>query len=182
MEEPVLQTLAHLSGSEPLPAELINQLYEQRVAEKMYSMNQRAFLGQLETEIFCNRDESLVSLQRRIAREYLPHNSPDKNDIAPLFKVMSNNANDRHMCQYRYLWGECISADIYRLFQDAGGIENQQKIRELGMRLRKSLLEPGGGVDGTSAVAELLGREMKTDALLEMYDGTHGKMGSSEGE
>jgi len=167
-EEPILQTLAHLSGSEPLSTELIEKLREQRLAAKIQLMKHRTFHGQLELELFSDRDESLVSLQRRIAQDYVSHDSTDKNDITPLFKVMSDNANDRRMCSYRYLWSECMSADIFSLFQVAG-IENQEKMRELGMRLRKALLEPGGLVDGNDALAEFRGQNMSPDALCAMY-------------
>lgn len=167
-EEPILQTLAHVSGSaEPMPSDLIEKLREQRVAEKVHTMNQRAFLGQLELELFSDRDESLVSLQRRLAQEYVPNDLPDKNDLDPLFQVMSDNANNRNMCRYRYLWGECMSADIYSVFKESG-VENQDKMRELGMRLRKTMLEPGGLVDG-SAFEEFCGRKMSPSSLFAMY-------------
>ena len=116
-DEAVLQTLAHLSGSESLPTKLIEMLREQRVAEKVQILNQRAFLGQLELELFSDLDESLVSLQRRLAQEYVPLDLPDKNDLAALFKIMHDNACGRNICRYRYLYGEIMSADIYSLFQ-----------------------------------------------------------------
>jgi len=172
-EEPILQSFAHISGAaEPLPAELTKKLREQRVAEKFQTMNQRAFLGQLELEIFSDQDESLVSLQRRLAEEYVPHDLPDKNDLAPLLQVMQDSANDRNLCRYRYLWGEVMSADIYCMFQEAG-IEDQDKMRELGMRLRKTMLEPGGLLEG-SAFTQFRGRNMSPDAVLAMYKAGNG--------
>mmetsp|Transcript_30132 Transcript_30132/g.54518 ORF Transcript_30132/g.54518 Transcript_30132/m.54518 type:complete len:627 (-) Transcript_30132:109-1989(-) len=167
-DEAVLQTLAHLSGSESIPPKLVEMLREQRVAEKVHILNQRAFLGQLELELFSDLDESLVSLQRRLAQESVPLDLPDKNDLAALFKIMHDNACGRNICHYRYLYGEIMSADIYSLFQESG-VHNQEKMRELGTRLRKSMLEPGGLVDGSASFSLFMGRDPSTDALFEMY-------------
>ena len=164
-----MQTLAHVSGAaEPFPAELVEQLREQRVAEKVHIMNQRAFLGQLELELFSHRDESLVSFQRRLAQEYVPQDLPEQNDLTPLLKVMSDCANDRNICRYRYLFGEVMSSDIYTLFQEAG-VENQEKMRELGIRLRETMLEPGGLLDGKAAFRAFRGQDMLPDAMFAMY-------------
>lgn len=168
-EEPVLQSLAHLSGSaKPFPTELVENLREQRCAKKAQIMNQRAFLGQLELEIFLDGDESLVALQRRLAEQYLPHCLPDTSVLSPLLEIMVDNANDKHMCRYRYLWSEVMSADIYSMFQVAG-VENQDKMRELGLRLRKIMIEPGGLLDGRAAFRDFCGRDMSPHAMFAMF-------------
>jgi oligopeptidase A len=169
-EEPILQSLAHLSDSaNPLPADLVRKLREQRCAEKEQTMNQRAFLGQLELEIFLNGGESLVLLQRRLAEQYVPHRLPDKSALGPLLEIMVDNANGKHMCRYRYLWSEVMAADIYSVFQEAG-VENQDKVRELGLRLRNIMIEPGGLLDGKAAFREFRGRDMTPDAMFAMFN------------
>jgi oligopeptidase A len=170
LEEPVLQSLAHLSDSaKPFPTELVQKLREQRCAEKEQTMTQRAFLGQLELEMFLDGSESLVALQRRLAEQYVPHRLPDKSALGPLLEIMVDNANEKHMCRYRYLWSEVMGADIYSLFQEVG-VENQDKMRELGLRLRKIMIEPGGLLDGQAAFREFRGRDMSPEAMFAMFN------------
>lgn len=169
-EEQILQTLAHLSGSaDPFPTEMVEKLRKQRMSEKQQTMSHRVFLGQLELELFSNPDESLVTLQRRIAEEYIPQRLPDKSDLNPLLEVMTDNANGKHMCRYRYLWGEVMSTDIYELFREAG-VGNQEKTRELGMRLRKELIEPGGLMDARASFRRFRGRDISPDAMFASYN------------
>ena len=52
-----------------MSAELVKELHEQRLINKAHDMMHRAFVGQLELEIFSERDESLVALQRLVAEE-----------------------------------------------------------------------------------------------------------------
>jgi oligopeptidase A len=119
--------------------------------------------------MFLNAGESLVLLQRQLADQYVPHQLPDKSALGPLLEIMVDNANGKHMCRYRYLWSEVLAADIYSMFQEAG-VENQDKMRELGLRLHKIMIEPGGLLDGQAAFSEFRGRDMAPDAMFAMFN------------
>ena len=151
-----------------MSAELVKELHEQRLINKAHDMMHRAFVGQLELEIFSERDESLVALQRLVAEEYLSHDLPNKSDLMPLIGIMLDNASGKQVAKYRYLWGEVMSADIYAMFQDAG-IADSQKMREMGMLFRKLMVEPGALLEGRAGFREFRGRDMSPDAMFAMY-------------
>jgi Zn-dependent oligopeptidase len=171
-EESILQTLAHLSQADELiPMEKIKHVQQQRSTQKAFEMLQRVFLGQMELELFGNvreEDESLVAMQRRIAEKYLSHDVPVKSDLAPLSQIFEANAKGKHVAQYRYLLSEVVSADIFSCFKKAD-ITKKEEMKRLGSQLRDTLLVPGALVDVKAAAQTLLGREVSTASLFDMY-------------
>jgi len=104
LDESILQSLAHLFQSEPMSAELVKELHEQRPINKAHDMINCAFVGQLELELFPERDESLMALQRPVAEEFLSHDLLNKSDLMPLIGIMLDNASGKQVAKYRYLW------------------------------------------------------------------------------
>jgi len=62
---------------------------------------------------------------------------------------------------YSYLWSKVLGDDMYTRFQQAGPLDPTT-----GAHYRRTVLEPGGTVDGAAMVREFLGREPSNDAFL----------------
>lgn len=171
-EKSVLETLAHFSQSEDgIPEEAMDKATKERKLNKAHQLAHRVFLGELEFEYnmrSVDQEESIVAMQHRIATDHIGHNQPAKNDLDPLMGLVENNARDKRIAQYRYLLSEIVSADLFRSFKEIDA-NNQQDVRELGLRLRRLLLEPGA-LMSTSAIEEFTGRKISPEALFELYE------------
>lgn len=169
-QESILQTLAHMSSGTKIPEDLVQQILTQRCRSKIEESLRRAFLGQLEFELFSPRNdgESLVALQRRLAEQYTPHDLLPKSDLSPMTQLVEANGT-KAVAQYRYLLSEVVSADIFRAFQNAD-LANQDEMRRLGEKFEATLLKPGVLVDGKLALQEFFGRDsISTEAYFNMY-------------
>lgn len=62
---------------------------------------------------------------------------------------------------YGYMWSKVYAQDMWSVFEEKGAMN-----KELGMKYRRTVLEPGGAKDHLEAVKEFLGREPNSDALL----------------
>uniref|UniRef100_A0A7S1TFZ1 Peptidase M3A/M3B catalytic domain-containing protein n=2 Tax=Compsopogon caeruleus TaxID=31354 RepID=A0A7S1TFZ1_9RHOD len=62
---------------------------------------------------------------------------------------------------YGYLYSEVFSADLFSKFASSSPLD-----QELGFRYRKSILAPGGSVDGLETVKNFLGREPNQESFL----------------
>jgi len=171
-ESSILQTLAHFSQSEgEIPAELIDQLTRERKMDKLNQLAHRVFLSELEFEYYmrsADEEESIVAMQHRIATDHIAHDPLAKSDLGPLKAIVGNNASGKRIAQYRYLLSEMISTDLFKCFR-AIDLNNQNDMRELGLRFRKTLLEPGARVN-RQAYEDFTGRPLSTDCLFEFYE------------
>ncbi|MCD4690628.1 M3 family peptidase, partial [bacterium] len=66
---------------------------------------------------------------------------------------------------YSYKWAEVLSADAFAAFEEAG-LDNEDKVRELGRRFRDTVLALGGGRHPMDIFRDFRGREPSTEALL----------------
>lgn len=171
-EESVLQSFAHLSQS-TIPDELIEKLKQQRSLRKASDLLRHAFLSQLELDMFSTakqEDESLVAFQRRVALDFVPHELPARSDLTPMMEIVENNAKGKQIAQYRYLYGEVLSAQLFAKFQEAG-IKDQTKVQELGAKLRTCFLQPGASLDAKMAFESLLSSShVSPEAMFKLYN------------
>jgi oligopeptidase A len=58
-----------------------------------------------------------------------------------------------------------MSADAFSAFEDVG-LENEEKIKETGLRFRDTVLSYGGGKHPSDVYKEFRGRDVTVDALL----------------
>jgi Zn-dependent oligopeptidase len=171
-EKSVLQSFAHLSQS-TIPDELIEKLQKQRSLRKATDLLRHVFLSQLELDMFSNgkqEDESLVAFQRRVALGFVPHELPARSDLTPMVEIIENNAKGKRIAQYRYVYGEVLSAQLFAKLQEAD-IKDQTKVQELGAKLRTCLLKPGASVDTKTAFESLLGSSsISPEAMFKLYN------------
>lgn len=62
---------------------------------------------------------------------------------------------------YGYMWSKVYAQDMWSKFEEEGAMN-----KELGMKYRKLILEPGGAKDHLSMVKQFLGRDPNAEALL----------------
>ena len=62
---------------------------------------------------------------------------------------------------YSYKWAEVMSADSFSMFE-----ENMDKINEVGMKFRNTVLSNGGSKPAMKTFVEFRGRKPSVDALL----------------
>jgi oligopeptidase A len=174
----------HYETGESLSDTIIKKLQHQRQSSKRNELLQRLFLSELELGINSpstfdpNGDESIIAIQRNYAERYCPNQIPPKGNIDPLIHIFQSNANGKLSMQYRYLWSEVMSADIFSIFQETMTNEvnvegeataGKGDVRELGKKFRKTFLEAGGSVSTEDTFTAFRGKKVKSDALLKSY-------------
>ena len=70
---------------------------------------------------------------------------------------------------YSYKWSEILSADSFSAFEEAG-LEDDNKIAEVGKNFKNNILALGGSKDPLEIFKSFRGREPKTEALV-IYSG-----------
>ncbi|KAM3571252.1 hypothetical protein VYU27_006709 [Nannochloropsis oceanica] len=66
---------------------------------------------------------------------------------------------------YSYKWAEVMSADAFAAFEEVG-LDNEEKVQEVGRRFRQTVLAMGGGTHPCEVYEKFRGRQPKPDALL----------------
>ena len=157
-EKSTLFTLIDLSKSTyPLSDEEIELAFKVQAHEKALKLAQLTYYSKLEIELFSGFDlkgpETIVALQERIGKELIPHDVPDADDATPILDILQENAKGRHVAWYRYLWCDVLGAAVYEKFK-ATYATNPTAVPALGMKLRRTVLEPGAHVDAAMILSE----------------------------
>jgi len=169
-EPTVYQFAKHFETGEPLPKELFEKLKAQRTYHAGMVMCRQLLLGQLDLELHARYDpesdsssESPFDVQKR---------------LAPKYSIIPPLPEDRFLCAfthifaggyaagyYSYKWAEVMSADAFGAFEDVG-LENEEKVKEVGRRFRDTVLSMGGGKSPMQVFKDFRGREPNPEALL----------------
>lgn len=150
----------HYKTGEPLPQDLIDRM----IAAKNFGAG-GAYLRQ---NFFAQYDMTLHTKKNTpdTTKTYFRLNKKIRN--LPLTKNTIPQASFGHIMggydagYYGYLWSEVIAEDFFNEFEKHG-IFNQ----ELGMKLRREVLEKGGTLDETEMVKNFLGRKEEIGPFLQ---------------
>jgi len=98
--------------------------------------------------------------------------------VAATYQVQKPMEYDRFLCgfshifaggysagYYSYKWAEVLSADCFAAFEEAG-LDNEEKVRETGVKFRDTILAMGGGAAAPEVFKQFRGRDPTPDALL----------------
>jgi hypothetical protein len=176
--------LAQLSQSENMVDDsMLDALRRDLRKEKALDMVNTIFLSALQIaalEEFDPRgDETLVSLQSRLAQQYLPKgNMPDSSDLSPLLAVFQEHGADQMMTAYAPLWSEILSAMVFDRFQKTD-LRDRKEVERLGLGIRDLFLRPDRGLS-TKDVEELCEGSVSTEPLKHVYQFGH-DVGASGG-
>jgi Zn-dependent oligopeptidase len=141
--------LVQLSQDEnALDAETLKILRDELQREKALEIVNSIFLSELQFAVFDDfdprGDETLVSLQARLAKQNLPKgNLPDSSDLSPLLAVFQEHGTEQTLSAYSPLWSEMLSALIYETFQKTD-LRDRAKVDRLGTGIRNLFLRSSG--------------------------------------
>jgi oligopeptidase A len=152
-------------------------MFEKLKAQKTYNAGMMAcrqlLFGQLDLELHSKYDassnstsnvESIFDIHRRMAEKYTPYNLPlDKDRFLCSFAHIF--AGGYAAGYYSYKWAEVMSADAFGAFEEVG-LQNEEQVKDVGMRFRNTVLSLGGSVDPMTVFRDFRGREPNPEALL----------------
>jgi len=163
----------HWETGEPMPESMFEKLKAQKVFNAgMIACRQLCF-GQLDMELHHNFDakaaaegkgETIFDVHQRIAKQFTPYSMPLPEDrfLCTFSHIFAGGYAAGY---FSYKWAEVMSADAFSAFEDVG-LDNEEKVQEVGMRFRDTVLSLGGGEDPMTVFKEFRGREPTPDALL----------------
>eukprot|EP00978_Attheya_sp_CCMP212_P041533 scaffold239141_cov50-Attheya_sp.AAC.2 len=163
----------HYETGEPLPEEMFEKLKEQKTFNAGMMACRQLLFGQLDLELHSNFDpvkgesgegESIFDVQKRMAAKYSPYNMPLDEDrfLCGFSHIFAGGYAAGY---YSYKWAEVMSADAFGAFEDVG-LDNEEKVKEVGLRFRDTVLSLGGGVEPMDVFKRFRGREPNPEALL----------------
>ena len=161
----------HWETGEPMPEEMFQKLCDQKTFNAAMMTCRQLYFGQLDLELHSNYDaeageekETIFEVQRRVAQKYTPYNMPLEEDRF-LCSFQHIFAGGYSAGYYSYKWAEVLSSDAFAAFEEAG-LDNEEKVKEVGKRFRDTVLSLGGGVAPMEVFKQFRGREPSPEALL----------------
>lgn len=162
----------HYKTGEPLPKEMFEKVKEQKTYGAGMMACRQILFGLLDMELHSNFDpeaaekggDTIFDVHRRMAEKCTPYSLPlDEDRFLCTFNHIF--AGGYSAGYYSYKWAEVMSADAFGAFEDVG-LENEDKVREVGRKFRDTVLSLGGGVEPMEVFKMFRGREPSPEALL----------------
>eukprot|EP01125_Pyxidicula_operculata_P017805 TRINITY_DN6286_c0_g1_i1.p1 TRINITY_DN6286_c0_g1~~TRINITY_DN6286_c0_g1_i1.p1 ORF type:complete len:736 (+),score=168.46 TRINITY_DN6286_c0_g1_i1:87-2210(+) len=161
----------HVQTGEALPEDLFQKIVQSRTYRSASQMLRQLNFGFLDLELHTSlkiedEDKStdkIFELQRNV------YNKTDIITMHPDDKTpcsFSHIFAGGYACgYYSYKWAEVLSADAFYAFVEEG-LDNPDKIKEVGKLFRDTILSEGGGRDPMDVFKSFRGREPNPDSLL----------------
>uniref|UniRef100_I2CQQ3 oligopeptidase A n=1 Tax=Nannochloropsis gaditana (strain CCMP526) TaxID=1093141 RepID=I2CQQ3_NANGC len=169
-DKPTFYGLArHYQTGEPLPEDIFAKLVALKHYNAGMTMLRQLYFGKMDMELHStfdpnNKDgETIFDVQRRVAREYTV--IPPLEEDRFLLSFSHIFAGGYASGYYSYKWAEVMSADAFSAFEEVG-LDNEEKVQEVGRRFRQTVLAMGGGTPPSEVYEAFRGRQPKPDALL----------------
>jgi oligopeptidase A len=157
----------HYVTGETIPDELFEKVKAAKNFHAGLAMVRQLYFGMLDLQLHSTYDPSGDKTPFDIQRE-----------VATRYSVLPPLSEDRFLCSfshifaggyaagyYSYKWAEVMSADAFAAFEEVG-LENEQAVRETGMRFRNTVLSCGGGKHPSDVFRAFRGKDPTPDALL----------------
>lgn len=140
--------------SKKIPAEILGKLKEARLATEGTRYRRQLAFGLMDLTLHTrinetNAGEALALSNQKLSEVFLPM-VPETAFIAYFGHIIGYSAG-----YYGYAWADAISADMATIFEQA---PNGYFDKEIGMRLRKEIYEPGDSRDVNISIEKFLGR------------------------
>lgn len=151
----------HYKTGEVLPKELHDKMVAAKNVGSGLLVLQQIFYGTLDMTYHDKYDptgaKSTTDLVKELQNEITLYKYQDDTH----FEAGFGHLNGYAAGYYSYLWALVFADDMFSVFEQ-NGIMNQ----EIGMKLKKVVLERGSTIDEMEIVKEFLGREPNEDAFL----------------
>ena len=157
----------HYVTGETIPDDLFEKVKAAKNFHAGLAMVRQLYFGMLDLRLHSTYDPSGDKTPFDIQRE-----------VATQYSVIPPLTEDRFLCSfshifaggysagyYSYKWAEVMSADAFAAFEEVD-LENEQAVRETGMRFRDTVLSLGGGKHPSEVYRSFRGKDPTPDALL----------------
>ncbi len=140
--------------SKKIPADVLDKLKEARLATEGTRYRRQLAFGLMDLTLHTqidetNAKEALALSNQKLSEVFLPM-VPDTAFIGYFGHIIGYSAG-----YYGYAWADAISADMATVFEQA---PNGYFDKQIGMRLRKEIYEPGESRDVNISIEKFLGR------------------------
>jgi len=158
----------HYETGEHLPQEIFQKLSSLRQYQAGMAMLRQLYFAQLDMELHhrYNPNDSTLTpwdIQKKVASRYTI--IPPLKEDAFLCSFIHIFGGGYDAGYYSYKWAEVMSADAFGLFEEVG-LQNDEKIKEIGKRFRDTILGMGGGEHPSIVYRAFRGQDAQVDALL----------------
>lgn len=155
---------ANVTTGAPLPDDLIAKMVAARYVNEAYFTTGQIRLGMVDMAYHSSGPNvDTTAVWAKIASEYTPlHMVPGTHPQAAFGHLFGYDAG-----YYSYLWALVYAQDMFTAFLK-GGLENPA----VGMRYRKTILEPARTYEPDVEVEHFLGRPMNSDAFYKQFETT----------
>ena len=130
-------------------------------------INRQIYFSILDLYIYkSNKIDDIYEAQKKISDKYLV-NEIDKDDrfLCSFEHIFAGGYSAGY---YSYKWAEIMSLDAFSAFEEID-IDDDDKIKELGLKFRNTILAKGGGTDPLTVFKEFRGREPNSNAFMKHY-------------
>lgn len=155
----------HVDSGKVLPPELHENLIKRDMYMPGLKLTEELYLSTLDLELYSKKDFWLA-ITKKVWADFMPF-PYEKNTSQPCSfpEVFSDHLPAAYFVN---LWAKMIAADVFQAFEEAG-LDDDEKLQEMGMKLRETYLALGGGSYPEQVFRKFRGRDPCVDALLESY-------------
>ena len=166
-KETLLGMAKHYETGETLPVELFEKIKASKNFNSGTILLRQLEFGKLDMYLHHEYDpkgnETPLDIYKRISKEYAvfpPYK--DSNFLCSFSHIFAGGYSAGY---YSYKWAEVLSADAFAAFEEVG-LENEEKIKEVGKRYRDTILALGGSMHPSEVYKKFRGKDATVDALL----------------
>lgn len=155
----------HIVSGETIPDELFEKIHRARNFMAGNALMRQLYFSLTDLELYARYPEngavSADEVKRRIAAKVLLRPVPEYDRFLCSFGHIFGGGYAAGY--YSYKWSEVMAADLFGFFQ---GIDSDAKLRELGLKLRRTLLGQGGGTAPDEVFRAFADRDPQVESLL----------------
>lgn len=156
---------SHFKTKEPLPEKIFKQILKSRKFMAGSGMLRQLYFSAIDMEFHTSSDPWRVVMER-ISANYTSL-QPLKEDAFPCsFQHVFGGGYAAGY--YSYKWAEVMAADAFSAFDEVG-LQNRDRLAQIGLKFRHTVLGMGGAKDPNEVFRLFRGREPEPKALLNIY-------------
>ena len=163
----LISMTSHIETGQPLPDHLFDKVLKARTFQSGTAMMRQLLFGRLDLILHGKFDpcgpDTPSDIEQKLSKEMSPLQPLKESRFLCSFSHIF--AGGYAAGYYSYKWSEVLSSDAFAAFEEVG-LNDRKKIREVGLRLRDTILALGGSQDPMEIYQNFRGRKPTTEALL----------------
>jgi len=164
----------HYSTGQPLPEETYEQLQKAQGFRAGSALTGQIYLGIVDLRLHesYTKGEDPNAIQKAVAKDILAVQPlPEARPLCTFSHIFAGGYASGY---YSYQWSKVLSADAFSAFDEGSGLNDEGRVRKVGLRFASTLLAMGGGRSPAKVFADFRGRAPSASALLR-YSGLEGQ-------